>query len=194
MHHLVRGTRSSAVASLALGLVVSACAVPDAASTDDRAPEDSSAADLVDVRNLDLGADGWDDHRTAQLYLDGDSEAEFVTVASRRQERRPVSGGTPGADTRLWTVVVGEPGGAQTVAYSQVVPQGHIEVVVAEGDEGETCLLILERTPTALLSYRVHYAGPGDVRVERLGEWPLDPNANWYGTAPPPMQVAAVGR
>lgn len=193
MRQLAFGTRSTTITALAL--VASACTVADSSPATGDVSDEAAAADLVDIRNLDLGGESWDDQRTAQLYLDGDSEAEFVTVASRRQERHVAPrGGAPGGDTRLWSVVIGEPDGEQTVAYSQVVPGGHIEVVAAEGDDGATCLLILERSPVALRSYRIHYAGPGDVRVERLGEWPLDPNANWYGTAPPPMQVAAVGR
>ncbi|MEK9501997.1 hypothetical protein WI372_13470 [Gemmatimonadota bacterium DH-20] len=193
MHDTVTGIRFSAIAAIAI--LAYACSVGDSRPVSDDAVEPPSDSEFVAVDDIDLGDGSWSDQRTAELYLDADADAEFVTIASRNRGGPAVRGGVgPVGDTRLWAVVAREATGAQTVLYSRIVPQGHIEVVAAEADDGRTGLLILERSPATLRTYRVDYAGPRDVRVERLGEWSLDPNADWYGSAPPPIQVAAVRR
>lgn len=186
------GPRSSTIAAVAL--LASACTIGNSDRTIDDVVSTTPADDeftLVDVAEFDFADAGWADHRTAELYLDNDDGAEYVTVASRGY---PARFSARGEEARLWTVVVGESGREQTVVYARVVERGHIEVVAAQNDEGDACLMILERLPASLRAYRVHYAGPGEVSTERLGEWPLDPNVDWYGRAPLPMQSSTVAR
>lgn len=183
------GSRSPTV--VALALVVSACTVGPADRTGDEVGSSaagSSQVDLVEVDGSEPGAAGWSDHRTAEVYLDADDEVEFVTVASRVQRE------AAGSDEQLWTVVVGEADLEKTVVYSRVVSRGHIEVVAAQNDRGAACLMILERTPTTLRAYRIEYQGPGEVSTTSLGEWSLEPNVDWYGQAPLPIQSVSAAR
>ena len=191
MRRFSTGPRSTTIAAVAL--LASACTIGNSDRTIDEAfnTPASDGFTLVDVAEFDFTGADWADHRTAELYLDGDDGAEVVTVASREHA---TLFSARGDESRLWTVVVGESDRAQTVVYARIVDRGHIEVVAAQNDEGDRWLLILERLPAAIRAYRVHYAGPGEVTTERLGEWALEPNVDWYGRAPLPMQGSTVAR
>lgn len=125
------------------------------------------------------GAKGWGYYRSASADLDGDGASERIFLIANVSLRR----GRPlWDDAQVWQVYVERPGGGRTYMYSHTVQLGHLEVMVtpAEGGRGRG-LIIIERTPHAVVVYEVRYGGGGDVRAVELMRRGVDPSVPFAG-------------
>ncbi len=179
----------------ALALLLSACAEGDApragSPADSASPPPAAlaptpvvpAATLVDSTVPESWTEEarWGFRRDASADLDGDGRPERIALRARAEVR---AGRPLWDDGQAWEVSIQAPDGRRTRVFARFVQLGTVEAHLSRRAEGEApVLVLLERTPHALVVREVRYRAPGDASaVERL-DLPLDPSS-FSGTAP----------
>lgn len=177
----------------ALVLLLSACAdgadAPRAdPAADSSASRPSASAPVVPVATLVDSSvpESWTEdarwgfRRDASADLDGDGQPERIALRARAEVR---NGRPLWDDGQPWEVSIEAPDGRRTRVFARFVQLGTLEAHLSRAADGKPpVLVLLERTPNALVVREVRYRGPGDASVAERLNLPLDPAA-FSGTA-----------
>ena len=133
------------------------------------------AVQLIDslIPQAVAGEDGWNYHRTAEVDLDGDGEAERVVLTARVELYR----GRPAWDDgQPWQVYVQESDGRRTYVYARRLQLGSLTMRIAQPTDGGTpTIVLLEHLPDRMSVYEATYSATGDVTTLVRFERELDP-------------------
>lgn len=121
------------------------------------------------------GQEGWVYHKSLTADLDGDGQAETVSVITNA-EWLPDQKEFAWDDGQPWHVYVEEPTGARTYLFSNWVQLGQLDLILDQEGPG---LFILSSRGGGMIVYRATYKGPGQAEVRRVFEIPLSDSATW---------------
>lgn len=179
--------RSAGLALLLL--ILPACAAQPAASSAPGAslasltPSSSAPSiNLVDPQKpLAVAGDtGWEYQRTATADFDGDGVNEQAVLIA---QVGLYNGRVAWEDGHVWQLYIEEPDGARSYVYAQFLPFGLLEASLVSGStDGQTKLILVERTPQTIGVYEVTYAGPRQLRSVELVWRELSPSNGFSGT------------